>query len=147
MLWILLLRCTTVLCIQSVAEQVAERDRHVLNMLQNPMEDGGKLMTEAVKSYIMLIKLLTDKIILQEISYLECKNIYDQGTAQFIFYEIDANKRNDIKIKFKWSDTEVSRLKSLIDNATDVWIKYLDAYFREFGGEVEEPTIRSMFTA
>lgn len=150
MIWLILIKCTSlhfVLCSQSPAEQVAEHGRHVLNMLQNPTEGGGKLIIDAVDSYVKLIKSITEKIILKDISYLDCKKIFDQGTTQFLFYEIDNNKKDEIKTKFKWSNTEVTRLKSLIDNAMDVWIKFLDAYFHEYGGEVEEPKIPSMFTA
>lgn len=150
MFLLFLIKCTTVqfvLCIQSAAEQIAECDRRVLNMLQNPPEDGGKHITEAVDSYVTSIKLITEKIILKDISYLACKKLFEQGTAQFLFYEIDNKKKDEIKSTFKWSDTEFSRLKCLIDRAMDVWITFLDTYFREYGGETEEPKIPSIFTA
>lgn len=135
------------LCIQSAAEQVADCDRHVMNMLQNPPEGSGKVIIEAVGSYITSVQSITEQIILKSISYLDCKQLFDQGTAQFLFYEMDDNKISDIKSKFKWNDTEFSQLKSTIDKAMDIWMKFLDAYFHEYGSEIEEPKMPSMFTA
>lgn len=146
MILLILIKCTTVLCSQSTAEQAAECDRRILNMLHNPSEGSGKLVIEAVHNYVALIKSITEKIILKDISYLACKKLFDQGTAQFLFYEIE-NKKDEIKSRFNWSDVELTNLKSLIDNAMDVWIKFLDVYFHEYSGETEEPKIPSMFSA
>lgn len=108
------------------AEKILDCDETIENIFDNPQEEDRVKLIHNIKEYTSVVNSTAQK--LGNDTFNQCKELYDRGWANFLFYDLNVIKLDEFKDKFKWHNEELKQFLSLMKTAEDVWTNFKARY-------------------
>lgn len=112
-------------------EKVVKYDEIIEKIFKCPQEEDGVKLIHTINEYISVVNSTTEGCKEDINMFDQCNEMRHQGWADFLLYDLNEDKLDELKKKFKWDDKEFKIFQSLMKKAEDTWMDFMEYYYEQ----------------